>query len=113
MGPFCGRLGGNDDETTPEGLLAARARQFSPAALAGEGGTDANVLERMFAWWNSACKDPDGFTGRAFCRYYTEDAAIFINGEERARGIEPMVKHFRRIQKNAESVEIVLPFLYV
>lgn len=91
-------------------LLVAIACQFSPAALADERGTDANVLERMFVWWNGAYKEPDGFTGRAFRRYYTEDAAIFINGDERARGIEPMVEHFRRIQKNTESVEIVLPF---
>lgn len=91
-------------------LLLAIACQFSPAALAGETGTDANVLERMFAWWNGAYKDPGGFTEQAFRRYYTEDAAIFINGGERARGIKPMVEHFRRIQQNTESVEIVLPF---
>lgn len=91
-------------------LLLAIPCQFSPAALAGELGTDANVLERMFAWWNGAYKDPDGFTEQAFRRYYTEDAAIVINGDERARGIKPMVEHFRRVQKNNESVEIVLPF---
>ena len=91
-------------------LLVAVACQFSPAAVAGEGGTDANVLERMFAWWNGAYKDPGGFTERAFRRYYTEDAAIFINGAERVRGIKSMVEHFRRIQENTESVEIVLPF---
>lgn len=91
-------------------LLLAIACQFSLAALADERGMDANVLERMFTWWNGAYKDPGGFTEQAFRRYYTEDAAIFINGDERARGIKPMVEHFRRIQQNTESVEIVLPF---
>ena len=72
--------------------------------------SDASVLVRMFAWWNEAMKDPDGFTEEAFRDYYTEDAAIIINGNERVRGIKPMVEHFRRIQANTEYVEIVLPF---
>jgi ketosteroid isomerase-like protein len=69
-----------------------------------------NVLVQMFAWWNSAIKDPNGFTEQAFRHYYTEDAAIVINGSERVRGIKPMVEHFKRIQQRTESVEIVLPF---
>ena len=69
-----------------------------------------NVLVRMFAWWNAAIKDPNGFTEEAFRRYYTEDAAIVINGKERVRGIKPLVEHFRKIQQRTEMVEIVLPF---
>ena len=42
---------------------------------------NASVLVRMFAWWNDAIKDPDGFTEEAFRLYYTEDAAIIINGK--------------------------------
>ena len=71
---------------------------------------NASVLVRMFAWWNDAIKDPDGFTEEAFRLYYTEDAAIIINGNELVRGIKPMVEHFRSAQINTESVEIVLPF---
>lgn len=33
-----------------------------------------------------------------------------MNGDERTRGIKPMVEHFRRVQKNTESVEIILSF---
>ncbi len=69
-----------------------------------------NVLVQMFTWWNSAIKDPNGFTEEAFRRYFTEDAAIVVNGKERVRGIKPLVKHFKNIQQKVESVEIVLPF---
>lgn len=72
--------------------------------------SDKSVLVRMFAWWNEAMKDPDGLTEAAFRQYYTEDAAIIINGNELMRGIKPMVEHFRRVQANNEYVEIVLPF---
>ena len=79
-----------------------------PAAIAGD---DAdNALVRMFAWWNGAIKDPNGFTEAAFRRHFTEQAVILINGKERVRGIEPMVAHFKRIQASVEAVEIVLPF---
>ena len=71
---------------------------------------DANVLVRMFDWWNTAMKTPDGLTEEAFREYYTEDAAIIINGNELVRGIKPMVEHFRGVQARSESVEIVLPF---
>ena len=71
---------------------------------------DANVLVRMFDWWNAAMKTPDGLTEQAFREYYTEDAAIIINGNELVRGIKPMVEHFRGAQARIESVEIVLPF---
>ena len=71
---------------------------------------DANVLVRMFDWWNAAMKTPDGLTEEAFREYYTEDAAIIINGNELVRGIKPMVEHFRGAQARIESVEIVLPF---
>ena len=69
-----------------------------------------NVLVRMFDWWNGAIKDPNGFTEEAFRRYYTEDAAIVINGTERMRGISAMVKRFKQIQESVEAAEIVLPF---
>ena len=64
----------------------------------------------MFAWWNGAIQDPNGFTEAAFRRHFTEQAAIVINGQERVRGIKPLVAHFKRIQASVESVEIVLPF---
>jgi len=82
--------------------------QLSPGSAAAGQGED--LLVAMFDWWNHAIRDPEGFTASAFRRYYTEDAAIVINGEERVRGIEAMVKHFRDIQQRVESVEIVLPF---
>ena len=74
------------------------------------GADDSNVLERMFVWWNAAMKTPDGLTEEAFREYYTEDAAIIINGNELMRGIKPMAEHFRGVQARSESVEIVLPF---
>ncbi|MEE8482416.1 MAG: hypothetical protein V3S12_03600 [Acidiferrobacterales bacterium] len=69
-----------------------------------------NVLVNMFAWWNAAIKTENGFTEEGFAKYFTRDAAIVINGKESVRGTVAMVEHFRRIQANTESVEIVLPF---
>ena len=82
--------------------------QLATPVFADQG--DANVLVRMFDWWNAAMKTPDGLTEQAFREYYTEDAAIIINGNELVRGIKPMVEHFRSARARIESVEIVLPF---
>ena len=89
-------------------ILITLLCQLGTPVSADTGNT--SVLVRMFAWWNDAIKDPDGFTEEAFRLYYTEDAAIIINGNELVRGIKPMVEHFRSAQINTESVEIVLPF---
>lgn len=88
-------------------MLIMSACQF---AVVSASEADDNVLVQMFVWWNGAISDPQGFTEEAFRRYYTEDAAIVINGKEVVRGIAPLVEHFKRIQQRVESVEIVLPF---
>ncbi len=85
--------------------------QFLSTVVAADDAEErGNVLEQMFAWWNGAIRDPDGFTEEAFRRYYTEDAAIVINGAERVSGIKNLVEHFKKIQSRVETVEIVLPF---
>ena len=89
-------------------ILVTLLCQLAVPVFADDGG--ASVLVRMFAWWNSAIKDPEGFTEGAFREYYTDDAAIIINGKELMRGIKPMVEHFRRVQSDNDYVEIVLPF---
>jgi len=68
-------------------------------------------LTRMFRWWNSAFKDPKGFTPEAFGRYFTDDAVMRINGTDRAKGLEALAARFRMIQGRASAVEIKLPFL--
>ena len=70
----------------------------------------ADPLTAMFTWWNQAYKTPGSFTPEAFRRYFTEDAAIVLNGKESSRGIAALVAQFQRIQASTESVEIVLPF---
>ncbi len=89
-------------------LIIISCAQLAMPAVAAEAGN--NALERMFAWWNKAIQQPDGFTEAAFRRYFTEDAAIVVNRKERVRGIGPMVKHFKRIQASVDYVEIILPF---
>jgi hypothetical protein len=64
----------------------------------------------MFAWWNEAIKNEDGFTREAFGRYFTDDARIIVNDVVLVQGLDPMAEHFRGIQQRTESVEIVLPF---
>jgi hypothetical protein len=78
------------------------------AASADDGTND--VLVDMFAWWNEAIKNEDGFTREAFGRYFTDDARIIVNDVVLAQGLDPMAEHFRAIQQRTESVEIVLPF---
>ena len=89
-------------------ILITLLCQLATPLFAEQG--DANVLVRMFDWWNTAMKTPDGLTEQAFSEYYTEDAAIIINGNELVRGIKPMAEHFRSARARIESVEIVLPF---
>ena len=89
-------------------ILITLLCQLATPVFAEQG--DANVLVRMFDWWNTAMKTPDGLTEQAFSEYYTEDAAIIINGNELVRGIKPMAEHFRSARARIEAVEIVLPF---
>ncbi|QIB64132.1 DUF885 domain-containing protein [Kineobactrum salinum] len=67
-------------------------------------------LTAMFIWWNEAFKTPGAFVRSGFEQHFTEDASIVINGIERARGIDGMVKHFQRIQGEAELVDMMVPF---
>ena len=78
------------------------------AASADDGTND--VLVHMFAWWNEAIKNEDGFTREAFGRYFTDDARIIVNDVVLVQGLDAMADHFRGIQQRTESVEIVLPF---
>jgi hypothetical protein len=70
-----------------------------------------DVLTEMFVWWNSAYKQPDGFTEQAFARYFTADAVLRVNGVDRCKGLAQWTAHFREIQANTERVEIQLPFI--
>jgi hypothetical protein len=70
-----------------------------------------NVLTDMFVWWNSAYKQPDGFTEKAFARYFTVDAVLRVNGVDRCKGLAQWSAHFREIQDNTEGVEIQLPVI--
>jgi limonene-1,2-epoxide hydrolase len=70
-----------------------------------------DALSRMFAWWNAAYKDPNGFTPQAFARHFTPDAVMRINGTDRARGLTDLAARFRMIQAKVDAVEIQLPFV--
>jgi hypothetical protein len=82
---------------------------FATTPASADDGTN-DVLVDMFAWWNEAIKNEDGFTREAFGRYFTDDARIIVNDVVLAQGLDPMAEHFRAIQQRTESVEIVLPF---
>jgi ketosteroid isomerase-like protein len=80
----------------------------APAAYAGP--TRSDVLVDMFKWWNQAFKTPGAFTEEAFRKYYTEDTVLIVNGAERVRGVANLARHFQKMQREADKVEIVLPF---
>src|SRR6185312_15655730 len=90
------------------GLMLAGLSLSLTAASASPRHED--VLSEMFAWWNQAFKSPGAFTENAFRRYFTEDAAIVLNGKESSKGIPELTAQFKRIQSEGGSVEIVLPF---
>lgn len=80
------------------------------AATGVKAEAEPSPLTAMFIWWNEAFKTPGAFVRSGFEQHFTEDAAIVINGTERARGIDEMVKHFQRIQGEAEVVDMMVPF---
>ncbi|HEY3850550.1 MAG TPA: nuclear transport factor 2 family protein [Steroidobacteraceae bacterium] len=80
-----------------------------PQPAAGAQAPDPLVA--MFVWWNAAYRERDGFTAKAFSRYFTRDAVMRINGKDRCIGVEDLAKHFRDIQARTERVVIELPFL--
>ncbi|WP_420139801.1 hypothetical protein [Sphingomonas sp.] len=98
------------------GLAGIASLSAAPAALAQSPATFSapvsnDVLSRMFGWWNSAFKDPKGFTPEAFLQYSPDDAVMRINGVDRAKGVVSLAEHFRVIQTRASAVEIKLPFV--
>jgi ketosteroid isomerase-like protein len=80
----------------------------APASYAAPAQSD--VLVDMFKWWNQAFKTPGAFTEAAFRKYYTEDTVLIVNGAERVRGVANLTRHFQKMQREADMVEIVLPF---
>ncbi len=78
---------------------------FLAAVLfAGPVAADDDALVRMFRWWNDAFVTEGGFNQEAFARYWTEDAALIIDGED------VLTRHFQKIQANTDRVRIELPF---
>ncbi len=86
------------------GLLMAPWGSYAAAA-------HHDLLTDMFVWWNSAYKQPDGFTPAAFAKYFTPDAVLRVNGVERCKGLAQWAAHFRDIQAHTQLVEIELPFI--
>lgn len=90
-------------------LALCLAASLSSTSSAGAE-TEPTPLTAMFIWWNEAFKTPGAFVRSGFEQHFTEDAAIVINGIERVRGIDNMVKHFQRIQGEADMVDMMVPF---
>jgi ketosteroid isomerase-like protein len=80
---------------------------------AGSATPSSDPLSRMFAWWDVAFRQKDGFTAEAFRRYFTDDATLTLEGKTVIHGIPEWVEHFRTIQASGREVEIVVPFKQV
>jgi hypothetical protein len=72
----------------------------------------ADLAESMFAWWNETARSEEGFTAEGFGRFFTGDAALIVNGEERAAGLDALARHFERIRKSSRAVSVRLPLEY-
>lgn len=68
-------------------------------------------LTRMFAWWNQAYREPEGFAEAALATFFAPDAEMWINGERRACGLDGLSERFRTVQAGTEEVMVELPFL--
>lgn len=91
-------------------LLAALIAFTLPCGPLYAADKDSNILVDMFAWWNGAIKTENGFTRKAFTRYFTDTAEINVNGHLAVKGVDNMAVHFSRIQADTDYVEIMLPF---
>lgn len=91
--------------------LATPATAAAPAEKTFSQPVTDDVVTRMFTWWNTAFKDPEGYTPEAFSRFFTEDAVMRINGTNRAQGLKDLAARFRMIQQRVQSVEIKTPFV--
>lgn len=95
------------------GFIASVLAAFmflQPAVASAATPTPNDPFSRMFAWWNAAFKQADGFTADGFRRFFTEDATLTLEGREVIHGIDQWVTHFHRIQASGAEVEIVVPF---
>ncbi|MXO67058.1 hypothetical protein [Altericroceibacterium endophyticum] len=101
---------GAADETATGDNVAAGAEAESEA-LTFNTPVDNDVLTKMFQWWNTAYKNPEGFTPEAFGTYFTDDAVMRINGKKRVSGLDDLATHFRKIQADTDKVVINLPFI--
>jgi len=70
----------------------------------------SDVLEEMFTWWNGIMNTDRELKAEDFARYYTDDAAIVVNGNEGVRGSAQMPEYFEEIRGRTEFIEIVMPF---
>jgi len=70
----------------------------------------ADVLTRMFTWWNGRMASHQPFDRAGFARFFTDDAVLRIDGVAVASGIDALTAHFQKIQSSGAEVEIVLPF---
>ncbi len=69
----------------------------------------SKLAEDMFSWWNRAAQPGGGFTPEGFGRFFAPGAALIVNGDTRARGLDGLARHFERIRGSLESVSIKLP----
>lgn len=91
-------------------VLAAIAAGLLLSGPAASVVPSSDPLSRMFAWWDAAFKQKDGFTAESFRRFFTDDATLTLEGKTVIHGIPEWVTHFRKIQASGREVEIVVPF---
>jgi hypothetical protein len=73
-------------------------------------GSSSQVLEQMFTWWNGIINTEQELKTEDFSRFFTDDTAIVLNGNEGVRGTVNLPGYFEKIREATEYVEIVLPF---
>ncbi|WP_349963264.1 nuclear transport factor 2 family protein [Rhizobium sp. ZPR3] len=70
--------------------------------------TAENLITHFFDWWNDAYRE-NCFSTEGFARYFTPNATFIVDGNLRGTGPEEINRHFQRIKRESDDVEIVTP----
>jgi len=91
-------------------LALTAALALTPAAGNAAG---ADVVTEMYTWWNKAIYSPYELNPAAFGKYYTQEAALKLNGVVVDKGVDNISKRFVAISSHGGKVENIMPALVV
>jgi ketosteroid isomerase-like protein len=83
--------------------------RYDRKIISGDVALTAEIAAGMFKWWNETARSEGGFTAEGFTKFFTDDAVLIVNGDQRAKGPDALARHFEKIRVSLDSVSIRLP----